>query len=351
MAAIAGGVGGGVGGLILLALLLFCCCGGRKKKKDRAEPFDYDENPWSPAIAATGGAAAGAAATGSPSKLNRSRTYGAANSPRTSRTSEMAAVAGAAGIGAGALAAKKSKTKRPADEQFDYYNSAQVPYRSTTPFSESSAGGLAGVGVTGAAAGAGAGGLGRAASGYTAQGGRYGAPSQRQSYRAELNNDPYGGIEDNGAGGGGWAVANEMRQNESSNGQAGFAGVGASRNSYSGHPYNNQVPPSIPYQPTPQQNNFYTPLDPPNSNRFGGNNNPGSPTPSHRSIPALGALGGGSYGQDDSRGMGQLRVMNQVQEEDDEEQRRFGGNGGAYNDLTQGLDRVHGRYSGNYNGR
>ncbi|GAA5953999.1 hypothetical protein JCM21900_005376 [Sporobolomyces salmonicolor] len=308
-------------------------------------------------------------------------------------------------FGGGGGAGGKKKRFKPADEQDAYYaNAPPVPSREDSATSESA--GLAGVGIGhtmgrgGSNHSGGSGGAERSNSQ-----GRASAPGPYASMLAATTFDPR-------ARDGGWAVANDLHgvqsqaqqqplQPQSSNGnlvrqqqlQPSYPPGAAAGYASDDLPYEaeqrrlnrppsfasrkpvppvSQAPPppaplplpgSIDYHPPSPQD--YPPADPrslapPSSGRFDPYGGPSarstprslpgfsSPVPSHRSIPALGAIAQTDNSPD--RPEGRLRVMNHgpasdfyQSEGDVEELRRFGGRADTmdpYGGLEDGLDRA-----------
>lgn len=276
------------------------------------------------------------------------------------------------------------KKLAPADEQYAYYNSSP-PNRDP---------GMAGVGV-----------LRRGPSGSNVGHGQsnsgHGGNDHQEEY---VESDPYGGLENTNPGGmeGGYAVAGRLQHGNNGSNHSGLNmmaqqqqqqqqqyGGNHSPNfqqqpSYNNGRYQQQSPPlgangrapspqiqqggyfpqQQQQQPYGQQQAPYHPstspppqLAAPNTQRYDNLSSPqglGSPTPSHRSIPALGAVWDSTRDpmptteEHEGRRGGALRVRNEESEEGHQtgygearsnggEDERFARNSGTYEGLTAGL--------------
>lgn len=266
-----------------------------------------------------------------------------------------------AGAGYGRSQSQSRKKVTPADEQFAYYNGnsgSSMGHGGSMGHSDGGNAGMAGVGA-----------LGRGPS----------ISKPQDEYAPEI--DPYGGL-DSLPNDGGYAVAGRIPHSNSQNlralspeQQQGLPGMyqsnggnnayGAGQQSYASSRslYTQQAPnngsnsplqrqgssPSLGSQnqnyasPSQQQTQYPvssipyhppSPLTAPGGQRFDNLAPMTSPTPSHRSIPALGAFSGEPE-EDGTRRGGPLRVTNE--EPEDEDEARFGKNDGAYAGLTDGL--------------
>ncbi|GAA5912142.1 hypothetical protein JCM6882_003066 [Rhodosporidiobolus microsporus] len=373
-AIIGGAVGGGVG-LIVICLLLWWCVKRRRDQRE-ADEVDYfaehGEGAWDPAAVA-GGAAAGAGAGGAAALAARQ-----SNRMSRRRSGRGAGGAGGEDYyeekdGNGFAVLPQKKRLLPADEQDAYY--ANVPLRQDSPAEGYSTGAAAAAGAAGMA---GAGAASRSSHGHAYgdhQQQPYGqqlppgagigpgyAPSSppRHHQQQQSTAGNFAGVGANGRGGngggayppgmasfdprardGGWAAAGDSPQHQQQYPPypaGGGNGYGYPQQSFSPPPRvdsANSLPPSIAYNPP--HSSFRGPTDlaqdaqlaPPSSSRFaaysapdsqqphhpGGGNGTASPTPSYRSIPALGAIPRADSTGPSEAGR-QLRVVNEGEKAD-----------------------------------
>lgn len=267
---IVGGVIGGLVGLaVVAALVWFCCFKGKRSGKD-FEFSNEDEDPWSPSAVGAGGVG------GVARQATRRRT----NSHDMDAYSDNY---------------QSPSMSRGYNDEPDYYSSTSMQPRAMSIAQA----GRAGVGIQ------------RALSGRE---------PEREQYQER---DPYGGMADEGMGQeGGYGVASQLAP-RSSYGHSPYDRQRQSDHYPEGYQLSPVLATSASFQSpgTNYQDPIYQEQHPSApAPRFAA----ASPVPSHRSLPALGAV----FDDESPRRGGPLRVTNEE---------RFSGSHNAYSDLTAGL--------------